>query len=59
MSYWFDSYGKCSRDFIDGVIAGITAFAVWKDGKQYVGVLEKPLVDVLRDVEEQLGGDDG
>ena len=57
MEYWKSMYGTCSREFIDGVKAGIEAFAVWKDGKQYVGVLAKPLNDVLSEVEKQLGGE--
>ena len=58
MPYWSDTYGKNrSRDFIDGVIAGVETFAVWRNGKRYVGVLRTPLVDALASIEGQLGGD--
>ncbi len=59
MAYWSDTYGENkSEDFIKGVIAGVEAFAIWKNGTQYVGVLHKPLYDVLRDIKRQLGGED-
>ena len=54
-TYWRDMYGPRSNDFIEGVIAGITAYAVWKDGKEYaVGIMEQPLEDVIKEVKEQL-----
>ena len=59
MEYWKEMYGTCDQSFIDGVVAGIEAFAVWDSGKQYVGVLMIPLENVLRGVREQLGGDGG
>jgi len=52
--YW-KQYGKRSRDFIEGVIAGVTALAVWKDGKQTVGCLGLPLEDEIEQIKEQLG----
>lgn len=57
--YWFDMYGKQNRDFIDGVKAGVTTFAIWKDGKQYVGIMQATLTKVLKEIEEQMGGGDG
>lgn len=54
MNYWLDKYGKRSREFIEGVVAGLSACAVWKDGKQYVGVEEVPLVDVINGVRSEL-----
>ena len=59
MAYWIDTYGKGrSKDFIDGVKAGVEAFAIWKEGTQYVGVMQKSLYEVFRDIERQLGGED-
>ena len=55
MSYFADMYGKRSKDFIDGVIAGIEAYAIWKNGKQCVGILQKPLEDVIAEIKEELG----
>lgn len=57
-NYWYEVYGKRSRDFIEGVKAGVTTFAVWRNGKQLVGVLEKPLREVIQEIEEGMGGDD-
>ena len=54
-SYWRDMYGESSKDFIRGVIAGVAAFAVWENGKQYVGVLKTPLEKELERIKEQLG----
>jgi len=34
--------------YIEGIMSGITTYAVWSDGKQYVGVMRKPLDEVLR-----------
>ena len=48
-------YGKRSNDFIEGVIVGIETYAVWNDGVQHVGVLGKPLKEVIQEVKEQLG----
>ena len=56
MEYWKEMYGTRSQDFIDGVKAGIAAFAAWKDGQQYVGVFRVPLREVMDDVQRELGG---
>lgn len=56
MDYWKDMYGKRTDDFINGVIAGIEAFAVWSGGKQVVGILKQPLRDAIKEVKRQLGG---
>lgn len=55
--YWYLNFGrfrKCSRDFIEGIIAGVEAFAVWKNGRQVVGILEKPLEEVVAEIKEEL-----
>ena len=56
MSYFKDMYGARSKEFIDGVIAGIEAFAVWQDGKQVVGIKREPLGKVIEEVKKELGG---
>lgn len=56
-NYWRRMYGKRSQEFIDGVIAGVTTFAVWEDGKQVVGVLRKPLKDEIENIKKGLGED--
>lgn len=55
-NYWREMYGARSKEFIDGVIAGVEAFAVWKDGKQTVGILKTPLEEEIKNIEKGLGG---
>ena len=54
MSYWKDTYGIKNKDFIEGVIAGVTAYAFWRDGKQRVGVLERDLYNVIEEIKQDL-----
>ena len=54
MGIWKDIYGSRSEDFIEGVIAGVEMYAVWKDGRQYIGVHNTPLEDVIREVQKDL-----
>ena len=37
----------------DGYSDAVTEYAVWKDGEQFVGVLQKPLSQVLQEVDER------
>ena len=53
-NYWREMYGPRTKDFIDGVIAGVTAYAVWKDGKEVVGIRERPLEEVVAEIKEGL-----
>jgi hypothetical protein len=52
---WRELYGYQSNDFINGVIAGIEMYTIWKNGKQVVGVQETPLAEVIEEVKQQLG----
>ena len=52
-SYW-EIYKEKSDDFIEGIIAGITAYAVWKDGKQLIGVSERLLKEEINEIKEVL-----
>uniref|UniRef100_A0A6M3IMT2 Uncharacterized protein n=1 Tax=viral metagenome TaxID=1070528 RepID=A0A6M3IMT2_9ZZZZ len=52
---WLELYGTQSNDFIEGVIAGVEMYAIWRNGKRYVGVREEPLEDVIADIKDQLG----
>ena len=36
MDYWKQMYGTQSKEFIRGVVAGLKAFAWWKDGIEYI-----------------------
>ena len=55
MSYGRERYGLQTRDFILGVIAGVEAYAVWKDGSQHVGIREHYLSDVIEEIKQDLG----
>jgi len=55
MSYFKDMYGQRSKEFIEGVIAGIEAYAVWRDGEQLVGIKQEPLKKVIEEVKKELG----
>lgn len=35
-----------------GFIDGLTAYAWWKDGKQYVGTIGKTLTEAIKEVEK-------
>jgi len=53
---WYCRYGpKRTRSFISGIIAGVTMYAKWKDGKQVVGTMEESLQQVIEDIKQQLG----
>jgi len=54
MGFFLEMFGKRSEDFTRGVIAGIVAYAVWKDGKQVVGINERPLKEVIEEVKQDL-----
>jgi hypothetical protein len=55
-NYWRKMYGPRSEEFIDGVIAGVTTFAVWKDGQQLVGIMQRPLEEEITEIRDGLGG---
>jgi hypothetical protein len=54
--YWRENWKNYigNRDFIDGIIAGVIAFAVWKDGTQKVGVMQRPLKDEIEDIKKEM-----
>lgn len=52
---WQDLYGTRSNEFIEGVIAGVEMYAIWRNGKRLVGVMEKSLEDVVEEIKQQLG----
>lgn len=55
MGYWGKRYGERSNDFIEGVIAGVEAYAIWRGGGQYVGVKEQPLKEAIAEIKKELG----
>ncbi len=54
MNYWTEMHGTRSKEFIDGVIAGITMFAWWKDGVQEVGTTGTTLKQAIKEAKEGL-----
>ena len=40
--------------FLEGAIEGITLYAIWRNGEQLVGCLERPLKEVLQPYQEEL-----
>lgn len=40
--------------FLEGVIEGITLYAIWRNGEQLVGCMERPLKEVLKPYKEEL-----
>ena len=40
--------------FLEGVIEGITLYAIWRNGEQLVGCQERPLKEVLKPYNEEL-----
>jgi hypothetical protein len=40
--------------FLEGAIEGIRLYAIWRNGDQLVGCLERPLKEVLKPYEEEL-----
>jgi hypothetical protein len=66
MGFLSDYYGKQSPEFIKGFLAAMDMYAVWKDGKRFMGIMEMPLkqamheciselAEVPEDFEEQMG----
>ena len=42
------------KGFLEGVIEGITLYAIWRNGEQLVGCMERPLKEVLKPYKEEL-----
>jgi hypothetical protein len=56
LGYWADKYCWDAEDeFIEGLVAGITEYAVWEDGLQRVGVQRRLLVDVVEEIINDFG----
>ena len=61
-NYWEEMYGKRSNDFIEGAIAAVETYAVYRDGVREIGAPEKPIDKVIQDIKEGCGykeDDDG
>lgn len=51
-NYWIDNYGMRELAFVEGIKAGLTVYAHWEDGIQYVGTAGKTLAEALKEVDE-------
>lgn len=40
--------------YLEGMIEGITMYAIWKNGDQLVGCLQKPLKEVLKPYQDEI-----
>ena len=58
MSYIRDMYGSRSEDFVRGFLAAIDTFAIWKDGKRWIGSPEKEAKLEMKRAAEELGHPD-
>lgn len=57
MGAWKKMLQNENKDFVRGLIAGIETYAVWDNGTQSVGILRKPLKQVIADIKEDLTED--
>lgn len=56
MNFWSDTFGtNKSKDYIEGMIDGVWAFAINKDGKMVCGIIQKPFKEVVGEIKQQLG----
>lgn len=39
--------------YIEGMIHGITMYAIWRNGEQLVGCMQRPLKKVIAEIREQ------
>lgn len=46
--------GAMAEAYVAGLTEGITRYAVWRDGVQRVGIMEKPLGEVIEDLDTEL-----
>lgn len=55
MGYIHDMYGYRNKDFINGFLAAMDTYAVWRNGKQEIGSPEIPLKDAIEEAKKELG----
>ena len=58
MGYIKDFYGDRSNDFIAGFLAAIDTYAVYQNGKRYIGSPEKEAKAEMKRVCAELGNPD-
>ncbi len=55
MGFIHDMYGYRSKDFIEGFIAAMDTYAVWRNGIQEIGSPEMPLESEIEKAKKELG----
>jgi hypothetical protein len=55
MGYLAEMYGKRSKDWIEGFIAAVDSYSVWRNGAKWIGSPEKLASEVIREVKEECG----
>lgn len=48
-----DTNNVLNKDYVEGYIDGLTAFAWWKDGIQYVGSCGTTLESAIKDIRDR------
>ena len=56
MGWWRESYPDKigNKDFVKGIIITMRLYAIWHNGKQYIGVMEMPLEKAIEEVKKDL-----
>lgn len=54
MGYIRNYYGIRSKEFIEGFLAAMNTYAVWKDGKQFIGSPETELKSAMKKAVSEL-----
>ena len=57
MSYLATMYGKRDSAFIKGFLAAMDTYAVWHNGKRFIGSPKKELHDAMKQAVTELGDD--
>jgi hypothetical protein len=57
MGHLKELYGTRSRQFINGYLAAMDNYAIWKDGGRYIGVMGKELKSAMQEVVLELSED--
>jgi len=55
MGYIRQMYGSRSKDFLEGFLAAMDTYAVYRDGVPEIGSPEVPLRDAIEEAKRELG----
>jgi len=57
MGYIKDMYGSRSKDFLEGFLAAMDTYAVYRNGVREIGSPKTPLKDAIEEAKKDLGWD--